>query len=211
MKLMLPVFVIVALAAGACTSTDQPQAPTATETIRSPVPTQSVQERADARFLTAVAAVPVRKFQVYWLGRAFTDGVLNYRGPYFAGTADNDANVLELEYTAGFGSGGGAGMNLTLYSRDGWAKAKSVLLKDLPGTRTTDVDVSGHLAQLVKIPSPELPINVLILVIDLGDTVVLADTGALYPVTPGVDNLNPLIADPNRFVDVMSHLRPYPQ
>jgi hypothetical protein len=81
----------------------------------------------------------------------------------------------------------------------------------LPGTTSTDVDVNGHPAQLVKIPLRDTPVNVLILVIDLGDTVVFADTGATNPATPGAPNPNPLIADPDRFIEVMQNLRPYPQ
>jgi hypothetical protein len=125
--------VLLAGGLAACTATDQVQTPTATEKTQIPVPTQSASDRGYDRFRTAVAKIPDRKFQVYWLGRQFTDGVLTYDGPSFAGTADNDADVLELDYTAKLASGGGTGIDLSLYSRDGWQRASRVLKKAVGG------------------------------------------------------------------------------
>ena len=190
--------------------TDPVTSSTAVPLAQTPIITQSPSERGHSRFLAAINAVNNRKFKLYWLGREFTDGVLMYYGPSFAGTADNDADVLELGYTSRLPTGGGSGFSFTLYSRDGWENSRKNQLKPEPGIVTTDIEVDGHPAQLIKIPAFDAPINVLILVIDLGDTVVMADTAAANPAPPGGPNPNPLIADPNRFIEVMSHLRPYP-
>ena len=85
------------------------------------------------------------------------------------------------------------------------------MTEGVPATTTTAVVVGGHPEQLVKIPSPETPVNNLDLVIDLGDTIAFANTGASYPLLPNTPNANPLIADPNRLIEMTSHLRPYPQ
>ena len=156
--------------------TDPVTSSTAVPLAQTPVVTQSPSERGHSRFLAAINAVNNRKFKLYWLGREFTDGVLTYDGPSFAGVADNDADVLELDYTSRLPTGGGSGFSFTLYSRDGWEQAKNILLRTLPGTTTTDVKVDGHPAQLVKLPTFDAPINVLILVIDLGDTILYTDT-----------------------------------
>ena len=134
-----------------------------------------------------------------------------YDGPQFAGVADNTEDVFELDYHARLPSGGGAGFSFTLYSRDGWENSKRNRPKPEPGIVTTDIEVDGHPGQLVKIPAFDAPINVLELVVDLGDTIVVGYTAAANPAPSGGPNPNPLIADPNRFIEVMSHLRPYPE
>jgi hypothetical protein len=78
-----------------------------------------------------------------------------------------------------------------------------------PTTRES-VEVLGRDADLLLVQGGTRPVNVARLIIDLHDTIVLAEAGSGGPLVEGGPDLNPLI-DPDELLRVMEQLRPYPQ
>ena len=186
---VMPLLAAVGLAA--CTRTTPPDS-------------AQVDEIAYGNFRTAVASVPNRQFQVYWLGREFTAGAIVFRGPYFVpigGVVNN--NRLDIEYSAG--------LTIRLYSQSAWATAAPTI--EHPSaheSKRRSVVVGGRSAVLLTGSVPGRPINYQQLIIDFGDTVVTVVAGSGGAATPGGPDSNPLI-DEQTFLSVMEQLRPYPQ
>jgi len=182
---------LAVLGFAACTSTNAPDA-------------TQVDKTAYDNFRTAVASVPDRHFQVYWLGREFNAGGVMFRGPYFVPVGGVvNSNRLDIEYSAG--------LNIRLYSQSAWATAAPTVEHPSAGEpKRRSVVVGGRSAVLVTGSVPGRPINYQLLIIDFGDTVATVVAGAGGPVTPGGPDANPLI-DEATFLSVMQQLRPYPQ
>ncbi len=73
--------------------------------------------------------------------------------------------------------------------------------------------MAGHDAELISAPGGTRPINGYLLIVEVGDEVVVAETNSLGGgpnAAPGAVDLNPLI-DEQKFLAVMQSLRPYPQ
>jgi hypothetical protein len=77
-------------------------------------------------------------------------------------------------------------------------------------TRRT-VSVGGREGELLFLPLGTRPLNILRLVLDLGDVVVVAQTHAGGPVYPGGPDYTPFINNPDLLIQVMEDLRPYPE
>jgi len=168
-------------------------------------------------FETAVASGP--HFRPYWLGRSVTVAGVTLSGPEASakagsggigqGIGRNDPDTLETSYSAGGCCS--AGVTVTLYNRRGWEQRAPATYRTpppSPGVTTRQVTVGAQPATLWTIfDGPRK--SALALLVDYGDTVVLARTSSLIPRTPGPDP-NPLM-DEATFLAVMQHLRPYPQ
>jgi hypothetical protein len=183
-----------------------------------PLPDEgSVNRDLYGNFETAVASGP--HFRPYWLGRSVTVAGVTLSGPEAnakagsggigQGIGRNDPDTLETSYSAGGCCS--AGVTVTLYSRRGWEQRAPATYRTpppSPGVTTRQVTVGAQPATLWTIfDGPRK--SALALLVDYGDTVVLARTSSLIPRTPGPDP-NPLM-DEATFLAVMQHLRPYPQ
>lgn len=162
-----------------------------------------VDEIAYRNFRTAVASVPDRQFQVYWLGREFTAGGAVFQGPYFVpiGGVANEGQ-LDIKYV------GRGSLTISLYSEAAW-QARAAQAPLPVGAIKKDATVNGMTGELYIIPAGTRPINALRLDLRLGDTWVLALAGSGGAATPGGPDVNPLI-DEETFLSVMQQLRPYP-
>ena len=97
-----------------------------------------------------------------------------------------------------------------MYSPTAWVRdGQRILNPSDPTTRRT-VTVAGQQGELLSLQAGGLPVNQLVLVIQMGDTVVVARATAGRPAPPGGPGLNPLV-DEQAFLAVMQNLRPYPQ
>jgi hypothetical protein len=157
-------------------------------------------------FQTAVAAD--RTYDVYWLGRSFEAGGIEYEGPNvprIGGSVDGGGVVIDyLSKLTDLSS-----LELTIYSRAAWDLAEKRRGPIPDRFSVKSVDVGGHPAELRTGKGDLTPVSAQILVIDYGDTIVEAETGAVIPLTPMGPQPNPLV-DEAAFLAVMEQLRPYP-
>jgi len=168
-------------------------------------------EDLDRYFLRDVATVEAMRLPVYWLGTEFTAGGLVFRGPYGAEFGAEVEGGIHMTYLASV-DGGNTGLDLTIYSRDAWARGEHhVRDPGLPGVTRRSVTVGGREAELIFVPLGTRPVNTLWLVLELGEVVVLATAGAGGAVYPGGPDYNPFINNPDLLVALMEDLRPYPE
>ncbi len=161
-------------------------------------------------FQTAVASVPDKQYQVYWLGREFRAGSLTFRGPEipdFGAAANRDS--MYVSYGARL-SRGGVGLELSLLSPVGWESARGSYGSTPPGATSRQIMVAGSPATIIVIPAGTRPVNELRLIVHFRTTTVLVIATAGGAATPGGPDVNPLI-DEETFLSVMQQLRPYPQ
>jgi hypothetical protein len=155
-------------------------------------------------FQTAVAS-PV-DYDVYWLGREFTVGGLIYRGPDVPDFGrEIEGGGLTMDYVADVSS-----LSLKLYSREAWERAEARRrVQASPLLETEIVEVNGRGGELRTVFYRPGEIAGRVVVIDLGRTVVKAETGSVVPLTPTPEEPNPLIAK-DALLSVLSQLRLYP-
>jgi len=160
----------------------------------------------DKSFLRDVAAVEEMGLPVYWLGTEFPADGLVFRGPYGAEFGNELEGGINMHYLAPI-DGGNAAFDLTVYGRDAWgAAAGRVLNPGVPGVIRKTVTVLGRDAEAVSVPLGARPVNILWLVLDMGDVIVVGTARSGAPDEPE----NPLI-DPDNLIAVMEDLRPYPE
>jgi len=157
-------------------------------------------------------------FTAYWLGRSFEAGGLTFEGP---GVADFGADVtgggIDMSYAARVQGGGTVPLNITLYTPEAWLYAENEICESGrcqtqsrdPSTRET-VRLLDRDAELLLIAGGARPVNVAVVIVDLGDTMVVAKAHATSSTVGGGPDPNPLI-DPKELLRVMEGLRPYPE
>ena len=157
-------------------------------------------------------------FTAYWLGRSFDAGGLTFEGPSVADFgADVTGGGIDMSYDARIVGEGTVPLNLTLYTEEAWEHAENEICESghcqtqsRDPARRQNVRLLGRDALLLLIAGGTRPVNSARLIIDMGDTMVLAAAGSGGPAVPGGPDLNPLI-DPGELLRVMEQLRPYPR
>jgi hypothetical protein len=168
----------------------------------------------DAAFLTPVAAAQEAGLSVYWLGPSFEAGGVLFstrEAKFPEGIAGVPLQGLLARYSsqpeaAGF-------LDLQLLSRSDWDQVmEKVMNPSLPGVTRRAVTVGDREGELLFLPLDTRPLNILRLVLDLGDVVVVAQARSVTAsAAAGGGELSPFIKDPDLFVQVMQDLRPYPE
>ena len=156
-------------------------------------------------FQTAVAGVPRRDFQLYWLGPRFAAAEDEFYVGFALGD-QNDARSISLYYKP---NGPGISLDLSQFSAVAWPTAQAGLIANSPPSTVTPVTVNGHSASLIHVPLSGRP-NLVRVQINMGDAVVVASTGVDASHRDATPNPNPLV-DEATLLEVLSHLRPYPQ
>jgi len=170
-------------------------------------------------FLRDAKAMQDMGLPVYWLGRGFTAGALEFEGPYtpeFGGEVEGGGIFMGYSHWFGGtpGQGTNTGLEITVYSPDAWELAKDRilnprLLSNEGETTRQRVDVMGREAQLISVPSSRRLVNSLNLVIDLDTVVVVAEVHSVRSADGTESNI--FISNPDLLVQVMQGLRPYPE
>ena len=113
--------------------------------------------------------------------------------------------------------GGTVPLDVRLYTDQAWDYVENEICESghcitQPRDPTTrqNVRVLGRDAELLLIAAGTRPVNSARLIIDMGDTMVVAIARSGGPAMPGGPDLNPLIA-PDELLRVMEQLRPYPE
>ena len=168
----------------------------------------------DPAFLTPVSAARQAGLTVYWLGPSFEAGGILFstrEAKFPEGIAGVPLQGLLARYSsqpepAGF-------LDLQLLSRSDWDQVmEKVMNPSLPGVTRRAVTVGGTQGELLFLPLDATPLNILRLVLDLGDVVVVAQARSVTAsAAEGGVELSPFIKDPDLLVQVMQDLRPYPQ
>jgi hypothetical protein len=122
-----------------------------------------------------------------------------------------------MSYAARVPGGGTVPLQIRLFTDQAWNYAENEICQSGhcqtqsrdPATRQ-NVRLLGRDALLLLIAGGTRPVNSARLIIDMGDTMVLAAAGSGGPTVPGGPDLNPLI-DPDELLRVMENLRPYPE
>jgi len=151
---------------------------------------------------------------VYWLGPSFEAGGVLFRmsEAYFPeGFAGVPLQGLEVGYSSQPEPAGI--LYLQVLSKSDWDQVRDKAINArTPGTTQRAVSVAGRDADLFLQAAGSRPLNALWLILDLGDVIVLAHTNSgVAPAAQGGVELNPLIKNPDLFVQVMQDLRPYPE
>ena len=165
-------------------------------------------------FLTPVAQAQELGITPYWLGRKFVVGSLVFE-------ISGGAKLIELrrvgqrlilEYSGIDEDTRSAGLlRLSTYPKDG-ESANVVRERALrvQGSTSREVRVGSWTGELLSVPSPSRPVNVLELFVDTGRAIVGGLTGASNVGVPDKQG-NPLL-DEDLLIEVMAeHLRPYPE
>jgi hypothetical protein len=164
-------------------------------------------------FLTPVAAAEEAGLTVYWLGASFEVGDVLFstrEAKFPEGIAGVSLQGLEVVYSSQPEPAGS--LDLQLLSRSDWDQVKErVMNPPLLGVTRRTVSVGGREGELLFLPLGTRPLNILRLVLDLGDVVVVAQTHAGGPVYPGGPDYTPFINNPDLLIQVMEDLRPYPE
>ena len=164
-------------------------------------------------FLTPVAAAEEAGLTIYWLGASFEAGGVLFttrEAKFPEGIAGLPVQGLLARYSsqpepAGF-------LDLNLLSKSDWDQVKEkVMNPPLLGVTRRTVSVGGREGELLFLPLGTRPLNILRLVLDIGDVVVVAQTHAGGPVYPDGPDYNPFINNPDLLIQVMEDLRPYPE
>jgi len=171
----------------------------------------------DPAFLTPVGGAQEAGLTVYWLGASFEVGDVLFstrEADFPKGIMGVPLQGLELRYSSGDQPGGV--LYLDLFSRSDWDEVEEKI-RDLriPGetqpVRREKVQVKDNTADLLFLPLGTRAVNQLWLVLDLGDTVVVALALSVGSTEPGGPDYNPFINNPDLLIQVMEDLRPYPQ
>lgn len=165
-------------------------------------------------FLTPVAEARELGLMPYWLGREFPAGSLIFEISGVAQLIDFRGVELRLvlEYS-GFdeGSRSAGVLFVSTYPNDG--KSANVVRERalrVQGSTSREVRVGSWTGELLSVPSPSRPVNVLELFVDTGRAIVAGLTGASNVGVPDKQG-NPLF-DEDVLIEVMAeHLRPYPE
>ena len=174
----------------------------------------------DRYFLRDAATVEAMGLPVYWLGHEFSAADLVFRGPYASefgaevqGGGINVDYFAPLQKDAKLFEGPDTTLKVTTYSRDAWSLVESSTMNPpVSGVTRRAVTVGDKAGTLLYLPSPpDRPLNILQLVVDLGEVVVVGTADAGGPMTPGGPDYSPFINNPDLLVQVMQELRPYPQ
>jgi hypothetical protein len=164
-------------------------------------------------FLTPVAAAEEAGLTVYWLGASFEVGDVLFstrEAKFPEGIAGVPLQGLEVVYSSQPEPAGS--LDLQLLSRSDWDQVKEkVMNPPLLGVTRRTVSVGGREGELLFLPLGTRPLNILRLVLDLGDVVVVAQTHAGGPVYPDGPDYTPFINNPDLLIQVMEDLRPYPE
>jgi hypothetical protein len=122
-----------------------------------------------------------------------------------------------MSYAARAASGGTVPLDIKLYSSGAWDIAENQICEGgncisqpRDPTERSDVTLRGRDAELLLIAGGTRRVNVAMLLIDMGDTTVVAKAYATASTTTGGPDPNPLI-DPDELLRVMEQLRPYPE
>jgi hypothetical protein len=170
-------------------------------------------------FLTSVAAAEEAGLMVHWLGDAFDVEGMRFR----SGSAKFPEGILgvglegiEIYYLMD-PSEGGTSLGLQVFPRSEWVKVEQKVRNlTIPGepqpvTRRT-VDVQSRKAELLSLPLGTREVNQLWLILELDDTVVVAQAHSGGPIYAGGPDYNPFINNPDLLVQVIDeNLRPYPE
>jgi hypothetical protein len=160
-----------------------------------------------ANFQTAVAHAPQDGYTPYWLGRSFQAGGLTFVGPITGDPGyEVDGGGISMDYAAAVLKSGAVSVRLTDYTPAAWAK-NGVGFQNAAGRA---VEVAGLPATINEEAAGTRPVNDVWVIIHAGETTVLALVNAGGNPTPGGPELNPLI-DEITLLNVLQHLRPYPQ
>jgi hypothetical protein len=173
-----------------------------------PLTQGDVEQQGWHNFQTAVASQ--RTYDIYWLGREFDAGGISFRGPDAGNPGPGDIDSVAGGGLAMSYSGRTGSLDVTLYSRGAWDLLQASRARGAqPHLEVKNVDIHGWPAQLRTNYYRPGYIAARILTVDRGNTVIEVTTGPLVPATPGPEP-NPLI-DEQTFLNVLQHLRPYPQ
>jgi len=170
-------------------------------------------------FLRDAKAMQDMGLPVYWLGRGFTAGALEFEGPYtpeFGGEVEGGGIFMGYSHWFGGtpGQGTNTGLEITAYSPDAWKLVKDRILNprlmsnEGKVTRRT-VTVKGRQAELISVPSANRPLSALSLILDLDAVVVVGAAGSVRSAEGTESNI--FISNPDLLVQVMQDLRPYPE
>ena len=151
------------------------------------VPSSPDPESGFKNYKDVIASSEKDGYTPYWLGREFTAGDLLFTGPHIAerdeivggGARSTYAGVVkELDGSVQF--------ELSMYSPQAWELERSRHTGASPaGTVTRMVEVDGHQGTLSLIPAGTRPINAARLVLNIGDTTIVAVGYAGGPAGPG--------------------------
>ena len=163
-------------------------------------------EELESYFLRDAAAMQAMGLPVYWLGTEFTVDDAEFQGPHvYGGRTEVQGGGISMSYLRA-----NASLRLTVYSRTAWDLVRDTMMSPpLRGVTRKTVSVGGREGELVFIPSDTRPLSMLRLILDLGDVVVVAATGAGGATYPGGPDYNPFINKPDLLIEVMEDLRRY--
>jgi hypothetical protein len=167
----------------------------------------------DEPVLTEAEAAKDAGLAVYWLGPSFEAGGVLFRisdAQFPEGIVSVPVPGLALSYSSQPEPAGS--LDLEVLSRSDWDEVREkVSNPPLSGVTRRTVTVGGREGELLYLPLGTRPVNQLWLSLDLGDAVVVAIGSSAGPAEEGGPDRNPMISDPDLFVQVMQDLRPYPQ
>ena len=163
-------------------------------------------------FTEAVASIPNRNYELYWLGTEFISSGVDFRGPHVDEIGSEvTEDALGLLYLADISQGGGD-LRLVLMSEERWATSKERYeTPAFDGVVVSSLTVGGFPARLLEFTKPgqsSVPGGTT-LVVQRDDAVVIATAPSLGSPAPGMPDRNPLV-EPANLVAVMEQLRPYP-
>jgi len=162
---------------------------------------------------SAVAAANAAGLPVYWLGRSFEAGGVEFstlESQFPAGIRGVALQGIEMSYFRQPEFKGR--LDLNTYSQSDWSRVAARFGREGgPGQARRTVTVAGHSAELISTPAGTRPVNGLSLVVDFGGYIAVAETSAVSSGNASsVPDRNPLL-DEETFLSVLEELRPYPQ
>ena len=170
---------------------------------------ESRDPRGYSEFLTPVAEAEDAGVRLYWLGEQFEVGSIPFR---LAGASE----FVEEQYGgpgvifaySGDTGGGHVAFTVGSYSaqRGGAAVLRERVLA-VQGATSQRVRVGNWEGELLSLPAGTRPVNQLVLIVDIGNTIVVGRAFSGGTGIPGED-ANPLI-QADLLIEVMEQLRPY--
>jgi hypothetical protein len=162
-------------------------------------------------FLAAADHAPKDGYTVYWLGRGFQAGGLDFEGPGVSDTeaAGFEAGGFSMSYSAASAQGGRVGLDVSVFTQQAWALSPSSQRRLPQNATTASVTAAAHSGTLTTVPQALTGTGILTFTFSLGDgTVIVVTTGP--GIGPNGVDLNPLTNE-QTFLNVLQDLRPYPQ
>jgi len=171
----------------------------------------------DPAFLTPVAAAEEAGVTVYWLGASFEAGGVLFttrEAEFPEGIVGVPLQALQVRYSSR--NEAGSVLYLDVVPKSEWneveEKISDLVISGEPRpVRREKVQVRDKTADLLFLPLATRPLNQLWLILDLGDTVVVALAPSGGPTEEGGPDYNPFINNPDLLIQVMEDLRPYPE